>query len=71
MSTRSVDEARKLEAACFIPVVKRHPAVLREGRGSRVRDAEGREYLDLMAGWAVCCLGHSHPGLVRASYNFV
>ncbi len=66
MSTRSVDEARKLEAACFIPVVKRHPAVLREGRGSRVRDAEGREYLDLMAGWAVCCLGHSHPGLVRA-----
>jgi acetylornithine/N-succinyldiaminopimelate aminotransferase len=66
MSTRSVDEARKLEAACFIPVVKRHPVVLREGRGSRVRDAEGREYLDLMAGWAVCCLGHSHPGLVRA-----
>jgi len=66
MSTRSVDEARKLEAACFIPVVKRQPAVLVEGRGSRLRDAEGREYLDLMAGWAVCCLGHSHPGLVRA-----
>ena len=66
MSARSVDEARKLEAACFIPVVKRHPAVLVEGRGSRVRDAEGREYLDLLAGWAVCCLGHGHPGLVRA-----
>jgi acetylornithine/N-succinyldiaminopimelate aminotransferase len=66
MSARSVDEARKLEAACFIPVVKRYPAVLVEGHGSRVRDAEGREYIDLMAGWAVCCVGHGHPRLVRA-----
>jgi acetylornithine/N-succinyldiaminopimelate aminotransferase len=65
MSTRSIDEARQLEAACFIPVVKRQPAILVEGRGSRVRDSEGREYIDLMAGWAVCCLGHCHPGLVR------
>ena len=66
MSRWSVDEARKLEATCFIPVVRRQPVILVEGRGSRVRDSEGREYLDLMAGWAVCCLGHSHPGLVRA-----
>jgi len=66
MSIRSVDEARRLEAERFIPVVKRHPAILVEGRGSRVRDAEGREYIDLMAGWAVCCLGHSHPALTRA-----
>src|SRR5262245_23219458 len=66
MPSLSVDEARRLEARRFIPVVKRHPAILVEGRGSRVRDAAGREYLDLMAGWAVCCLGHSHPALVRA-----
>src|SRR5262245_42469125 len=66
MSTRSIDAARDLEAACFIPVVKRQPAILVEGRGARVRDSSGREYLDLMAGWAVCCLGHCHPGLVRA-----
>jgi acetylornithine/N-succinyldiaminopimelate aminotransferase len=66
MPTRSVDDARKLESACFIPVVKRHPVILVEGHGSRVRDAAGREYLDLMAGWAVCCLGHSHPTLVSA-----
>ncbi len=66
MSSRSIDEARELEAACFIPVVKRQPAILVEGRGSRVRDSQGREYVDLMAGWAVCCLGHCHAGLVRA-----
>jgi acetylornithine/succinyldiaminopimelate/putrescine aminotransferase len=40
--------------------------VLVEGRGSRLRAADGREYIDLMAGWAVCCIGHSHPALVDA-----
>jgi acetylornithine/N-succinyldiaminopimelate aminotransferase len=61
-----LEDARSTEAQHFIPVVKRHPAVMVEGHGSRLRDAEGREYLDLMAGWAVCCLGHSHPALVNA-----
>lgn len=61
-----VEEARDIEAAHFIPVVNRLPAIMVEGRGARLRDAEGREYIDLMAGWAVCCLGHCHPELVRA-----
>jgi acetylornithine/N-succinyldiaminopimelate aminotransferase len=61
-----VESAREREATHFLPVVKRLPVVLVEGRGSRLRDAEGREYLDLMAGWAVCCIGHSHPTLVKA-----
>jgi acetylornithine/N-succinyldiaminopimelate aminotransferase len=61
-----IETARKSEAAHFLPVVKRHPIALVEGRGSRLRDAEGREYIDLMAGWAVCCIGHSHPALVEA-----
>ena len=61
-----LEDARSTEARHFIPVVKRHPAIMVEGRGSRLRDADGKEYLDLMAGWAVCCLGHSHPALVEA-----
>ena len=61
-----LEDARDTERKHFIPVVKRHPAVIVEGHGARLRDADGREYLDLMAGWAVCCLGHSHPELVRA-----
>ena len=60
------DDARRIEAEHFIPVVKRQPLVLVEGRGARVRDSEGREYLDLMAGLAVCSLGHCHPELVEA-----
>ncbi len=64
-----IEDARKQEAAHFIPVVTRQPAVLVEGRGSRLRDAAGREYIDLMSGWAVCCLGHCHPALVEAIHE--
>ena len=37
-----------------------------EGSGSWLRDSEGREYLDFVQGWAVNCLGHSHPAMVEA-----
>jgi len=61
-----LDEVQNLEAAHFLPVVKRHPVALVEGRGSRVRDVEGREFVDLTAGWGVTCIGHCNPALVRA-----
>ncbi|MDL5205445.1 acetylornithine transaminase [Streptomyces sp. ALI-76-A] len=37
-----------------------------QGRGTRVRDAEGTEYLDFVGGIAVNSLGHAHPAVVRA-----
>jgi predicted acetylornithine/succinylornithine family transaminase len=61
-----IDAVRERESAHFLPVVKRLPVALVEGRGSRVRDIEGREYIDLTAGWGVTCLGHCHPALVAA-----
>lgn len=42
------------------------PFVLVRGEGCRVEDADGRRYLDLAAGIAVCSLGHSHPKLAAA-----
>ncbi|MEU6679792.1 acetylornithine transaminase [Streptomyces sp. NPDC046925] len=36
------------------------------GRGTRVWDAEGTEYLDFVGGIAVNSLGHAHPAVVRA-----
>ncbi|MFE6778212.1 acetylornithine transaminase [Streptomyces sp. NPDC057702] len=39
---------------------------LTRGSGTRVWDAEGREYLDFVAGIAVNSLGHAHPAVVRA-----
>ncbi|WP_237201991.1 acetylornithine transaminase [Rothia nasimurium] len=40
--------------------------VLVEGQGSRVTDANGKVYLDLLGGIAVNALGHAHPAWVRA-----
>jgi predicted acetylornithine/succinylornithine family transaminase len=36
------------------------------GKGARVWDAEGREYLDFLAGIAVTAVGHCHPRLQKA-----
>jgi len=45
---------------------RRFPIVLTRGQGARVWDSDGREYLDFLAGIAVCSLGHSHPRVVAA-----
>ncbi len=44
----------------------RSPISIVRGRGSKVYDLEGREYLDFVAGIAVSVLGHGHPDLVAA-----
>jgi acetylornithine aminotransferase len=44
----------------------RLPIALSHGRGCRVWDTQGREYLDALAGIAVNTLGHGHPRLVPA-----
>lgn len=36
------------------------------GRGARVWDADGKEYVDFLGGIAVNALGHAHPALVEA-----
>ncbi len=44
----------------------RQPLVLVKGRGTRVFDSDGREYIDFVSGVAVCNLGHCHPRVVVA-----
>ena len=44
----------------------RQPLVLTKGKGSRVWDVEGHEYLDLFPGWGVSGLGYNHPWVARA-----
>ena len=45
---------------------KRFPIVLVKGSGAKVWDVNGKEYLDFVAGIAVCSLGHSHPQVIAA-----
>ncbi|MCX7913475.1 MAG: acetylornithine transaminase [Thermodesulfovibrionales bacterium] len=44
----------------------RFPIVLVKGRGTRVWDSEGKEYIDFVGGVAVNVIGHCHPKIVVA-----
>jgi acetylornithine/N-succinyldiaminopimelate aminotransferase len=44
----------------------RQPLVLIKGRGTRVFDSDGKEYIDFVSGVAVNNLGHCHPRVVVA-----
>jgi acetylornithine/N-succinyldiaminopimelate aminotransferase len=57
---------QKRFAAALMPNYGVPPVAVSGGRGCRVWDPDGREYLDLIAGIAVSSLGHAHPALVEA-----
>jgi len=44
----------------------RFPILPIRGKGTRIWDIEGKEYIDFFAGLAVCNLGHCHPKVVQA-----
>ncbi|MGD0675874.1 MAG: aspartate aminotransferase family protein [Polyangiaceae bacterium] len=48
------------------PNYKPAPVAFVRGRGCELFDADGRRWLDLSAGIAVCAVGHAHPQLVGA-----
>jgi 4-aminobutyrate aminotransferase len=43
-----------------------YPLVAKRGRGCRIEDADGNEFLDFAAGIAVASTGHCHPEVVAA-----
>jgi acetylornithine aminotransferase/acetylornithine/N-succinyldiaminopimelate aminotransferase len=61
----SAARIRRDEARHLMNTYKRPPIVFTRGRGCRLYDSQGREYLDFLAGIAVNALGYSHPRLVR------
>src|SRR5437588_268993 len=66
MSSETLADLVDLEHRYIMGTFKRLPITMVEGRGATVRDSEGREYLDLVAGIAVNVLGHAHPAVARA-----
>ena len=61
-----MNHAQKLEKAHHFQVYNRFPVTLSHGKGAKVWDVDGNEYIDLLAGIAVNNLGHSHPKIVEA-----
>ena len=57
---------QELERKYYIQISPRTPITIVKGKGARVWDDAGKEYLDFVAGWAVDSLGHCHPAVVEA-----
>lgn len=62
----SLEQQKALDAAYVMQTYGRLPVEFVGGEGMTLRDSEGREYLDFLAGIGVCCLGHSNPVVTRA-----
>jgi predicted acetylornithine/succinylornithine family transaminase len=66
MTQSTIDDVQGLEAKYILQTYRRAPITFVRGKGVRLYDAEGREYLDLLSGIGVASLGHAHPGLAAA-----
>jgi len=60
------EELKQDAARYLMQTYTRQPLSIVRGRGTKVYDLEGREYLDFVGGIAVNILGHGHPELVQA-----
>jgi len=63
MNNQEIKELTLLHVA---QTYARFPIALVRGKGVKVWDADGKEYLDFVGGIAVDCLGHGHPAVLRA-----
>jgi acetylornithine/N-succinyldiaminopimelate aminotransferase len=59
-------DTRELYDRYVVPTYARFDLRLARGKGCRVWDEDGNEYLDFGAGIAVCSIGHAHPRIARA-----
>ena len=58
----NIEQAEEVLAQTY----SRFPVVFAKGSGCKLWDSEGKEYLDFVAGIAVCNLGHAHPAVAEA-----
>jgi acetylornithine/N-succinyldiaminopimelate aminotransferase len=67
-ATREIgfEQARALEERYLMRTYKRAPVDFVRGEGALLWDAEGKRYLDFLAGISVCSVGHCHPDVVEA-----
>lgn len=59
-------EVIEAEGRVLVGTYARSPVVFSRGKGCKLYDPDGREYLDLSSGIAVNALGHGDPDWVRA-----
>ncbi|MGC8834796.1 MAG: aminotransferase class III-fold pyridoxal phosphate-dependent enzyme, partial [Armatimonadota bacterium] len=45
------------------------PLYIQRGRGSRIWDVDGNEFIDYVCSWGPLILGHAHPEVISAAKN--
>jgi 4-aminobutyrate aminotransferase-like enzyme len=66
VSSRIYEEELRYVSPGLQEVAQLSRLVIKEGQGCWLTDVDNRSYLDLMAGVAVCSLGHSHRRYIAA-----
>jgi len=62
-----IDERLVMRAeAALMPTYRRQPVQFVRGQGALLFDAEGREYIDCVAGISMANIGHAHPAVAEA-----
>jgi acetylornithine/N-succinyldiaminopimelate aminotransferase len=62
----TLSDLQQLEREAVMATYARNPVEFVRGRGTRLWDDEGNEYLDFLTGISVAQLGHCHPRVVEA-----
>jgi predicted acetylornithine/succinylornithine family transaminase len=62
----TLDSIQARESQYVLHTYRRQPVAFVRGKGPRLYDVDGREYLDFVSGIGVASLGHAHPGLAAA-----
>ena len=65
-ASSALEIQQSLEEQYLMHTYKRQPVEFVAGKGMRLVDSEGKEYLDFLGGIASASLGHSHPAVVKA-----
>ena len=66
METMTYKELKQEEECYVMPTYGRYPVALDRGKGARLWDVEGKEYIDMASGIGVNCLGYGDKDLVKA-----
>ena len=61
-----MQETIKQYDANVLPTYGRYPVTFVSGKGCRLLDDSGKEYIDFMSGIGVCSIGHAHPAWIGA-----
>jgi len=62
----NLSELQQLDSMYHMPTYARLPVTFVKGKGTRLWDDTGKEYLDLLSGIGVINIGHCHPKVIAA-----